>query len=67
MIELIYNPYFFNNFSLFIIMKIQISNILILVDNDFASTKKSIIKLAKIITKDQKYLIFTYFLKLNNA
>ena len=45
----------------------QTNNILILADNNFASTKKEIFKLAKIITKNRKYLILVYSLKLNST
>lgn len=45
----------------------QINNILILVDNNFASNKEEIIKIAKLITKNCKYLIFAQLIKFNKA
>ena len=45
----------------------QTDDILILADNNFTSIKKVAIKLAKIMTKDKKYLILTYPLKFNFA
>lgn len=45
----------------------QTNNTLILANNNFISTKEEIIKSAKIITKDKKYLIFIYPLKFNSA
>lgn len=67
MIESIYDSCFFYNFSSFGIMKMQINNILILVDNDFASIEENANRSAKIWTKDKEYLTFAYFSKFNDA
>lgn len=45
----------------------QIDDILILANNNFASTKKNVIKSAEIIIKNKKYPTFIYSLKFNNA
>ena len=45
----------------------QTNNILILANNNFASTKKDAIRSAKIITKDKKHLTPTHSLKFNRA
>lgn len=65
--ESIYNPYLLCNSGPFGIIEIQINDTLILVDNDFANIKENVIKLAKILIKDKKYLIFAYLLKFNSA
>lgn len=49
------------------IIKIQINDILILVNNNFANTKEKAIKLAKIMIKNRKHLTFAHSLKFNNA
>lgn len=43
----------------------QINDILILADNIFTSNKKEVIKAAKIMRKDSKYLTFAQFIKCN--
>ena len=48
-------------------MRIQTNDILILADNNFASTKEEAIKLAKIMTKDREYLTPAHSLKFNGA
>lgn len=65
--KLIYNFCFFWSFSLFSILEIQISNILILANFNFASRKKVVIKFARIITKDWKYFTFLQTLKFYKA
>lgn len=45
----------------------QTNNTLILGDNHFANTKEEVIKSAKIMIKDKKYLILVYCLKFNGA
>lgn len=45
----------------------QTNNILILINNNFAGIKEDTIRLAKIIIKNKKYLIFIYFLKFNST
>lgn len=45
----------------------QTDNTLILVNNNFASKEKPIIKSIKIMTKDQEYLTFSQSLKFNGA
>lgn len=45
----------------------QTNNILILINNNFAGIKEDIIRLAKIIIKNKKYLILIYFLKFNST
>lgn len=45
----------------------QIDDILILVDNNIICSKENAMKLAKIITKDVKSLIFAHSLKFNNT
>ena len=49
------------------IVGMQIDDILILADNNFASTKEEAIKSAKIITKDREYLTSAHPLKFNSA
>lgn len=39
MVKLIYNPYFFYNSSSFTIVRMEIDDILILANKDFANTK----------------------------
>lgn len=63
MIKSIYNLCLFFKSGLWEIVKMQIKNILILVDNNFTNTKEGAIKLAKIVIKDKKYLIFIHLLK----
>lgn len=53
-----YDTCFFYKINLLNIIEMQINNILILTDNNFANKKKKIIKETKIITKDCKYLTF---------
>lgn len=67
MIELISNFCFFYSFISFDIIEMQTNNIIFLASNIFDNTKKIEIRLAKIITKDKKHLIFTYLLKFNSA
>lgn len=43
----------------------QTNDILILADDLFASNKKEIIKIAKIMTKNCKYLMFGQSIKVN--
>lgn len=45
----------------------QIDNIIFLASSIFDNTEKIEIRLAKIITKDRKHLMFIYFLKFNYA
>lgn len=45
----------------------QTNNIIFLANNIFDNTKKIEIRLTKIITKDRKYLMFTYLFKFNGA
>ena len=45
------------------IVGMQTNNILILTNNNFASTEKETIKSAKIITKDREYLTSSYLSK----
>lgn len=45
----------------------QTNDILILAKNNFTSKKKAVIKSAKIIIKDPKYLTFLQSLKFNGA
>lgn len=58
---------FFYRSDWFYIMKMQIDNILILADNNFAKKKKIIIQTIKIITKDWEHFIFSHSLKFNGA
>lgn len=58
MVKLIYNLCFFYKLDLFKIVEIPIDNILILANNNFASKEKAIIKVTKIIIKNQKYFTF---------
>lgn len=62
-----YNSYFFYNSSSFLIIGMQIVNKLILVNNNFASIEEDVIKLAKILIKNRKYLTLTYFLNFNSV
>lgn len=59
MTELAYVPYYFYQSSLLQIMGMQTNNTLILADNNFANKEEELVKNAKIITKNQKYLIPT--------
>lgn len=63
MIKSTYNPCLFYNFISLGIMKMQVNNIFILIDNNFASVQKNAIRLIKIMIKNKKHLIFIYFLK----
>lgn len=65
--KLIYNFCFYYSFSIFNILEIQTSNILILANINFASRKKVVIKFARIITKDWEYFIFLQILKFYKA
>lgn len=67
MIESIYNLYHLFRSKPLEIMGIQTDDILILADNNFASTKEKVIKSAKVMTKDREYLIPIYLLKFNRA
>ncbi len=67
MTESIYDPCLLFRSEPLGIMRMQIDDKLILADNNFASTEKNAIKLAKIMIKDRKYLIPVYPLKFNNA
>lgn len=67
MIKSIYNRYLFYNSSSFGIVKIQTDDILILANNNFASTEKDTIRSVKIITKDKEYLTLTHPLKFNDT
>lgn len=67
MTKLTYDSCLFFRFKSLKIKKIQINNIFILANNNFASNKKETNKLAKIMTKDKKYLTFAYPLKFNGA
>lgn len=62
-----YDPCFFYSFCLLDIEEMQINNTLILVDNNFASTKEDAIKSTKIIFKNREHLILTYPLKFNDT
>lgn len=66
-IKSIYNLYFFYNSNSFGIVRVQINNILILIDNNFASTEENAMRSAKIMTKNTKYFISIYLLKFNGA
>lgn len=55
--ESVYNSCFFDKFGFFGIIKMQIDNILILVDNNWTYNNKKIIKIAKIIIKNLKFKI----------
>lgn len=57
MTESIYDFSLFYMFDLLEIVKMQINNISILVNNDFASNKEKTIKIAKLIIKNFKHLI----------
>lgn len=50
--ELTFDLYLFYSFGLFSIMEMQINDILILADSNFASIEEAAIKAAKIMTKD---------------
>lgn len=58
MSKLIYNFYLFYKSSLLETIEMQINNKLILIDNNFVNNKKEAIQVAKLITKNYKYLIF---------
>ena len=66
-IESTYDPCFFYSSSSFGIVRMQTDDILILTDNDFASTEKDVIRLAKIMTKDREHLTPAHPLKFNGA
>lgn len=57
MTESTYDTYFFYKSGLLEIIKIQTYDILILVNNDFASNEKKVIKIAKLIIKDCNTLL----------
>ena len=65
--ELIYDLYLFYSSSSFDIMGMQTDNILILANNNFASTKKDKITFAKIITKNREHFTSAHLLKFNGA
>ena len=66
--ELTYDPYiFFSSSPAFGIVGIQINNILILADNDFASIEEDVIKSTKIMTKNREYLTYAHPLKFSGA
>lgn len=65
MIKLTYNSFLFFRSESLGIVEMKIDNILILVDNNFASIKEKVIKLAKIMTINRKYFTSTYPLKFN--
>ena len=67
MIESIYNSCLFYSSSLFSIVRMQTNDILILADNDFASTKEDAIRSAKIMTKDIEHILPAHSLKFNGA
>ena len=67
MIKLIYNLCLLFRSEPLGIVGMQINDKLILADNNFASTKEKVIKLAKIMAKDKKYLTSTRLLKFNGA
>lgn len=64
--KFIYNTCFFFRYELLKIVRIQIDNILILANNNFASIEKKYIKYVKIITKNRKNFTFVCFLKFND-
>lgn len=64
--ELLYDCCLFYNLHLFSIMKIETDDTFIRTINDFASVEENAIKLAKIMTKKEKYLTPTHPLKLNS-
>lgn len=59
MTEYIYNSDLFYRFDLLRIIEKQTNSILILTNNFFATKKIKAIKIAKIITKNCKYLTFS--------
>lgn len=67
MIELIYDPCFLYSSSSLGIIRMQIDDILILADNNFASTKENAIRLAKIMTKNKEHLTSAHLLKFNGV
>lgn len=67
MTESTYNSCYLYNSGLLEIVEIQIDNILILPDKNFASNEKKIIKVAKLIIKDCKYLTLTQLVKFNRT
>lgn len=67
MTKSIYNLCLFYKSSPLEIVKMQINDTLILVDNAFASNEEKTIKVAKLIIKDRKYLISAQPVKFNRA
>ena len=67
MTESIYDPCLFFRFEPLGTVGMQTNDTLILADNNFAGTEKKAIKLAKIMTKDRKYLTPAHSLKFNGA
>lgn len=65
--KLVYDFYLFFRFERLEIVEMQTNDILILANNNCASTKEEVIKSAKIMTKYRKYLILAYSLKFNSA
>lgn len=65
-IELTYNSYLFFRSKPLGIIGMQTNDILILANNNFANTKKEVIKSIKIIIKNKKHFTFIYSLKFNN-
>lgn len=65
--ESIYNPCFFYRTDPYRYVGIQTNDILILANNYFTSKKEKTIKLAKIMTKNKKYLTSIKPLKFNSA
>lgn len=61
----IYNLYVFYKSDLLKIIKIEINNTLILINNNFVNNKKIIIKVVKIMIKNCKSLIFIWPIKFN--
>lgn len=66
-IESIYNHCLLYSSSLFDIVEMQTDGILILADNNFASTEEDAIRSAKLMTKNREYLTSTHPLKFNGA
>ena len=67
MTESTYNSYLLFETEPLGIMKMQTNDILILADNNFASTTKETIKLAKIMTKNKEYITLVHPLKFNGT
>ena len=67
MTESTYDTYFLYNSGSFRIVEMQTDDILILINNDFASIEENVIKSANIMTKNRKYLTSANSLKLNSA